>query len=61
MILNFELIKFSKKLRDKNVNVELQTWSGVWHAWQFFPIKESYEAIENIISYIKSLEVHSSK
>ena len=60
-LLYNDAIEFSKKLRDKNVNVELQTWSGVWHAWQFFPIKESYEAIENIISYIKSLEVHSSK
>ena len=60
-LLYNDAIEFSKKLRDKNVNVELQTWSGVWHAWQFFPIKESYEAIDNIISYIKSLEVHSSK
>jgi len=60
-LLYNDAIEFSKKLRDKNVNVELQTWSGVWHAWQFFPIRESYEAIDNIISYIKSLEVHSSK
>ena len=50
-----------KKLEDKNVNVELQTWEGLWHAWQFFPIREAYEALEKIVEYIKSSEFHSSK
>ena len=58
-----KLIKFlkTKKLRDKNTNVQLQTWDKLWHAWHFFPIKEAFEAIDNIAKYIKSSEFHSSK
>ena len=60
-LLYNDAIEFVKKLEDKNINVQLQTWDGVWHAWQFFPIKEAYEALEKIVEYIKSLEFHSSK
>ena len=60
-LLYNDAIEFVKKLEDKNINVQLQTWDGVWHAWQFFPIREAYEALEKIVEYIKSLEFHSSK
>ena len=56
-----DAVEFVKKLRDKNTNVELQTWDKVWHAWHFFPIKEAFDAIDNISEYIKSSQFHSSK
>ena len=60
-LLYNDAIEFVKKLRDKNTNVQLQTWDKVWHAWHFFPIKEAFEAIDNIAEYIKSSEHQSSK
>ena len=60
-LLYNDAVEFVKKLRDKNTNVQLQTWDKLWHAWHFFPIKEAYEAIDNIAEYIKSSEFHSSK
>ena len=60
-LLYNDAIEFVKKLRDKNTNVQLQTWDKLWHAWHFFPIKEAFEAIDNIVQYIKSSEFHSSK
>ena len=60
-LLYNDAIEFVKKLRDKNTNVQLQTWDKLWHAWHFFPIKEAFEAIDNIALYIKSTELHSSK
>ena len=60
-LLYNDAVEFVKKLEDKNVNVELQTWDGLWHAWQFFPIRQEYESLEKIVEYIKSSEFHSSK
>ena len=60
-LLYNDAIEFVKKLKDKNTNVQLQTWDKVWHAWHFFPIKEAFEAIDNIAEYIKSSEHQSSK
>ena len=60
-LLYNDAVEFVKKLRDKNTNTQIQTWDKVWHAWHFFPIKEAFEAIDNIVDYIKSSEFHSSK
>ncbi len=60
-LLYIDSIEFEKKLKDKGFNVQVQKWSGVWHAWHFFPIKEAQEAIDKIIEFIKSKEFHSSK
>ena len=60
-LLYNDAIEFTKKLKEKNVNVNLQTWNGLWHAWQFFPIKEANEAINLIVKYVKSSENQSSR
>lgn len=60
-LLYNDAIEFVKKLRDKNTNVVLQTWDKLWHAWHFFPIKESFEAVDKISDYIKSSEFQSSR
>ena len=60
-LLYNDAIEFTKKLKEKNFNVILQTWNGLWHAWQFFPIKEANEAINLIVKYVKSSENQSSR
>ena len=43
-LLYNDAIEFTKKLSEKGTKYELQVWDDLWHAWHFFPIKESYEA-----------------
>jgi len=45
----------------ENIKVDLQIWNKLWHAWHFFPIKESEEAIDKIIKFIKQPQFQSSK
>ena len=56
-----DALEFVKKLKDKNIKVDLQIWNKLWHAWHFFPIKESEEAIDKIIKFIKQPQFQSSK
>ena len=56
-----DALEFVKKLNDKNIKVDLQIWNKLWHAWHFFPIKESEEAIDKIIKFIKQPQFQSSK
>jgi len=39
----------------------LQTWENLWHGWQFFPIQESQEAREKIVSFVKDNSYSSPK
>lgn len=60
-LLYNDAVEFSKKLELINSNYELQVWDNLWHAWQFFPIKEAEEAREKIVKFINSESYSSSK
>ena len=51
-LLYNDAIEFTKKLSEKGTKYELQVWDDLWHAWHFFPIKESYEATKKVIEFI---------
>ena len=54
-------IEFTKKLREKGTKYELQVWDDLWHAWHFFPIKESSDALKKIVNFITSDSYSSPK
>ena len=60
-LLYNDAVEFSKKLELINSNYELQVWDNLWHAWQFFPIKEAEEAREKITKFINKESYSSSK
>jgi len=60
-LLYNDAVEFSKKLKKINSNYELQVWDNLWHAWQFFPIKEAEDAREKIVKFINSESYSSSK
>ena len=60
-LLYNDAVEFSKKLKKINSNYELQVWDKLWHAWQFFPIKEAEDAREKIVKFINSESYSSSK
>ena len=60
-LLYNDAVEFSKKLELINSKHELQVWDDLWHAWQFFPIKEAEEAREKITKFINTESYSSSK
>lgn len=60
-LLYNDAVEFSKKLKKINSKYELQVWDNLWHAWQFFPIKEAEDAREKIVKFINSESYSSSK
>ena len=60
-LLYNDAIEFCKKLEKNNIPFELQTWENLWHGWQFFPIQESQEAREKIVSFVKDNSYSSPK
>tara|TARA_B100000427_G_scaffold48987_1_gene36922 strand:- start:27 stop:1025 length:999 start_codon:yes stop_codon:yes gene_type:complete len=60
-LLYNDAIEFTKKLREKGTKYELQVWDDLWHAWHFFPIHESYEATQKVISFITADSYSSPK
>lgn len=52
-----DAIEFIKKLNAQDIYNQLDTWDNLWHAWQFFPTKESKEARKRIYKFIKELEL----
>ena len=60
-LLYNDAVEFSKKLETINSNYELQVWDNLWHAWQFFPIKEAEDAREKIVKFVNSESYSSSK
>ena len=60
-LLYNDAIEFSDKLKNKKIQHELQIWDDLWHAWQFFPIQEAYDARKKIISFIKDKSYTSPK
>ena len=60
-LLYNDAIEFTKKLREKGTKYELQVWDDLWHAWHFFPIKESSDALKKIVNFITSDSYSSPK
>ena len=60
-LLYNDAIEFTKKLREKGTKYELQVWDDLWHAWHFFPIKESSDALKKIVYFITSDSYSSPK
>jgi len=52
-----DAIEFIKKLDLQDIDNKLDVWDNLWHAWQFFPIRESQEARKRIKKFIKELEL----
>ncbi len=60
-LLYNDAIEFTKKLGEKGTKYELQVWDDLWHAWHFFPIKESSDALKKIVNFITSDSYSSPK
>ena len=60
-LLYNDAIEFSNKLKNKKIEYELQIWDDLWHAWQFFPIQEAYDARKKIVSFVKDNSYSSPK
>lgn len=60
-LLYNDAIEFSNKLKNKKIEHELQIWDDLWHAWQFFPIQEAYDARKKIVSFVKDNSYSSPK
>jgi len=60
-LLYNDAIEFTKKLSEKGTRYELQVWDDLWHAWHFFPIKESYEATMKVVNFITADSYSSPK
>ena len=45
-------INLYKKLKNKNVNVKLKIWEGMFHCFLIMPIPESFEAYNEIAKFI---------
>ena len=56
-ILFNDAIEFVKKLESQEIKYKLDAWDNLWHAWQFFPTRESDEARKRINRFIKELEL----
>ena len=52
-----DAIEFIKKLDSQDIDNKLDVWDNLWHAWQFFPTRESEEARKRINRFIKELEL----
>ena len=52
-----DAVEFIKKLNAQDIENHLDIWDNLWHAWQFFPTKESKDARKRINRFIKDLEL----
>ena len=59
--MNFYTMTQLSFVKSYNIPFELQTWENLWHGWQFFPIQESQEAREKIVSFVKDNSYSSPK
>jgi acetyl esterase/lipase len=55
-ILYADALALEKRLKDEDIDFKVFKHQDMLHTWMFFGIKESIDAIREMVSYIKSLE-----
>jgi len=55
-ILYADALALEKRLKDEDIDFKMYTHQDMLHTWMFFGIKESVDAIHEMVRYIKSLE-----